>query len=271
MNSESLIPFFISVVLILALFVVFIVMYLVIQKQKEQAHIAEKKRLETDHQNKLLKTRVEEQEQTMDQISKEIHDHIGQLLSFAKMNMFVVRKHAEKAEQIETIENVKKLLDQLIVDVRNISHNLSGEFIKKRGLANLLEEEISYINISDGVRCSLHVEGQPVALHSEKELLVYRIAQEAMHNCTKHSKATTQDITLSYSPDEFAMNIADNGVGFDTQKIYELKGIGFLNMLQRAKLLNGTLDIQSRPGAGCKIILRVPHADEPLIEASSAA
>jgi signal transduction histidine kinase len=58
------------------------------------------------------------------------------------------------------------------------------------------------------------------------------------------------------------MTVSDNGVGFETQKVYELKGIGFLNMLQRAKLLNGTLDIQSKPLSGCKIILRVADIND---------
>ncbi len=103
------------------------------------------------------------------------------------------------------------------------------------------------------------VEGEHATLRPEKELLIYRIAQEAMHNSTKHSKATDLVITLTYAPDSFTMSVADNGVGFDTQKVYELKGIGFLNMLQRAKLLNGTLDIQSKPSAGCKIIVHVAN------------
>jgi two-component system, NarL family, sensor kinase len=261
MPNDSLIPFFVALTLLFALLFLFIVSYLLIQKQKQNAYQAEKDRMEFDHQNKMLTSRVEEQERTMDQISKEIHDHIGQMLSLAKMSMFVISKHASNPVQAETIENVQSLLAQLMIDVQNISHNLNGEFIRKRGLIPILEEELSYVNVPGQFKAELVLTGEPRVIVPQSELLIYRIAQEAMHNATKHAKATELKVSLDYNNDYFKMTVADNGAGFDPGNIYKLKGIGFLNMMQRAKLLNGTLDIDSKPAAGCKVILAARYED----------
>lgn len=259
MPTSSLIPFFIAFTVLLALLVLFIVSFLIIQKQKQNAYQADKERMLFDHQNKLLLARIEEQERTMDEISREIHDHIGQMLSFAKMNMFSISAHATVAAQKETIETVQSLLAQLMIDVQNISHNLNGEFIRKRGLITIIDDELKYINAPGRFLCSMVVNGDAVSFEPQSELLIYRIAQEAMHNATKHSRASALTVTLTYDGDIFAMEIADNGVGFQADSLSEMKGIGFLNMVQRANLLNGTFAIDAAPGNGCRIMFSTSY------------
>lgn len=266
MNDGYIIPLFVSGTLLLVLFAFFIIAYLLIQKHKQNSYQMERSRMIYDHQNKILLTRVEEQESTMAQMSKEIHDNIGQVLSFTKMNMFAIGRLAASSDQAALIEKTKGLLDQLIADIHNISHNLNSAFIKGRGLVVVLQEELDTINFSQGINCRIDINGKQKTFNPEKELLIYRIAQEAVHNITKHAKAGEIVITLSYDDNLFTMCIRDNGVGFEKSKIYSLNGIGFLNMLQRAKLLEGSLDIQSEPGKGSSITLRVNDLEEAVID-----
>jgi len=257
MNDQYIIPVFISGTILLVLFVFFIVVYLLVQKQKQNAYHIEKNRMIFDHQNKLLTTRFEEQERTMNQMSREIHDNIGQLLSFTNMNMNAIAKYAQDPKQAALIEKAKSLLEEITHDVRNISHSLNSDLIKSKGLVPLLEEELESVAFLEEIDCKVDIKGQRRDFEPAKSLLIYRIAQEAIHNITKHASASAVTIGLDYAPSVFTMTITDNGKGFDKQEIYALHGIGFQNMLERTTLLGGSLDIDARPGNGCTITLRV--------------
>ena len=204
----------------------------------------------------------------MNMMSKEIHDNIGQLMKLAEMNLHVIGKLAVEGRQAGLIDRTKELLEQISKDVRNISHSLNSDFIKIKGLEAVLDDELESIRFLQVIDCKIDVTGKRYPLDPEKALLIYRIAQEAIHNITKHAHASKILITLDYDSDIFSMSIADNGKGFEKQKIYELNGIGFQNMLERTRLLNGSLDIESQPSRGCTITLRVNIA---LLEMNQSA
>jgi len=260
-DNHFLILILFSGTLLLALFALFIITYLLVQKQKQNAYQLEKSSMIYNHQNKILLTRVEEQEKTMDQISKEIHDNVGQLLNFMKMNIYAIEHLSTSENQLKIIDKTKQLLDHVIRDVHSISHSLNSEFIKSKGLFTALEEELEYITFSHDLVCKVNETGKHKTFSPDKELLIFRIAQEAIHNITKHAQATAINISLDYGENTFVMKIADNGIGFEKQKIYDLNGIGFLNMFHRAKLMNGTLDIETKPSYGCVITLRLENED----------
>lgn len=259
MNDPQIIPVFVSGTILLVLFAFFIIAYLLVQKQKQNAYGVERRAMIYEHQKKILTARIDEQEHTMSQMSKEIHDNIGQLLHFTKMNVFAINKYAVDQDQILLIEKTQKLLDLLIKDVNNISHSLNSDYIKGHGLIKIIEEEMEYIKLSAEIDCQLAVAGSHIDFDSRNELLIYRIVQEATQNVMKHSKATQLCIKLDYQPEIFTLKISDNGLGFSKSKIFELNGIGFLNMLERAKLLNGNLHIDGgQSNSGCVITF---HAD----------
>lgn len=258
MNDQVFFSLFISGTILLVVFVFFLIAYLLVQKGKQNTYQLEKSKMIYDHQNKLLIARIEEQERTMNQISREIHDNIGQILSFTKMNITVINKYAIEQRQKELLEKTTKLVDSLIRDVLNISHTLNGDYIKGHGLVSILQDELDYFTLSQDIQCKIDIVGDQKTFSPDKELLIYRIAQETIHNISKHAQASKITITLTYESDTFTMSISDNGIGFEKNKIFELNGIGFLNMLQRAKLLNGNLEIQSQPLSGCTITLNVP-------------
>lgn len=257
MNDNHIVIIFVAGTLLLALFAFFLIAYLLVQKDKQNKFQLEKARITYWYQNEILRVRLEVQENAMDQISKEIHDNIGQLLSLAQMNMYAIADMVTAERDVRLVTNTNNLIGQVITDLQNLSHSLNSDFIKRLGLTEVLRKEIEYISLSKNISCTFEVAGDPVGLPPEKEVLIYRIAQEAIHNTLKHAKATKLDILLSYEPTKFVLTISDNGIGFELNKIHSSNGIGFTNMYQRAMYIEGTLDIQSAPQTGSKIILSI--------------
>jgi len=262
LTDKYILIVFICGTILFVLFVFFLIAYLLVQKNKQNAFHLEKQRMIYDHQNKLLYIKVEEQELVMEQISKEVHDNVGQILSFLKMDTAVIRKLANDEEQIALLDRHNDLLTQVISGLKNISHTLNGDYIKGQGLHEVLKKELDYLNATKQLQCTVDVVGAPIHLTPEKQLVVYRIAQEAIHNTVKHSKATTLAIDLNFGATELTMTITDNGTGFEKEKIFSFDGIGFMNMFNRAKHINGHLDIRSDLGQGCTITLTASYASE---------
>src|SRR5690606_34442274 len=110
------------------------------------------------------------------------------------------------------------------------------------------------------VECILKIEGKIRNMDTEKELLIYRIAQEVINNAVRHAEALRIDILLAYKKDSFIMNITDNGIGFDPKMVSTMDGIGLLNMYQRAKALGGKIEVRSAIGKGTTVTLTIKNA-----------
>lgn len=262
MNDYSIIPLFVAGSLLLVLFAFFLISYLIVQKNKQNAYQLEKRQMIFDHQNNILRTKIEEQENTMDQISRELHDNIKSVLGFAQMSIYHIGNLATDKEQIVQIEKTNKIIGDVIDELHNISHSLNSNFVRNTGLIETITKELEYIELGKNIACGIDIKGEPVSMSAEKEIHIYRIAQEAIQNCIKHANATSIKFTLSYDPSVFTMKITDNGRGFDKNKLYELKGLGFLNMFQRARYVHGTLDVQSAPMQGSTITLTLNSNQE---------
>ncbi|XZF13921.1 sensor histidine kinase [Chitinophagaceae bacterium MMS25-I14] len=257
MYSPYIIPLFIAGTILFVVIIFFLIAYLLVQKNKQNRFQIEKNKMTFDHENRLLRTRIEEQEKTLSGISREIHDNIGQVLSFMGMNLQVITRLAHDEKQLNLLGKSQELLRQVINDVRNISHSLNSDYIKSLGLADALQKEADHINAASNILCEFMIKGEYHPFAAEEDLLIYRIAQEAIHNVIKHAHASALHILLIYERDNFTLSVTDNGAGFNKDKIFELQGAGILNIFQRAKLLGGKIDIQTAPGAGCTITFRL--------------
>ena len=257
MNDQYIIPLFVAGSLLLALFAFFLIAYLLVQKRKQNRYQLEKQRMVFDHENNLLRTKIEEQEHTMDQISKEIHDNTKSLLGFAQMSMYGIADMATDDNQTALIENTNKILGQVIDDLHNISHSLNSNFIRNIGLTETITKELEQMSMSRNITHDLAITGDVVPLAPETELHIYRIMQEAIQNCLKHARASNIEVALNYEPKQFTLQITDNGTGFDKNKVFQMKGLGFLNMYQRARYVHGAIDVQSAPNEGSTITLTI--------------
>ena len=238
-----------------ALFIIvtgFIIYFVILYRNKQLRNKQEQQQLEASFRQELLKTRIEMQEQTFKHVSREIHDNITQVLSFVKLDLSMIATANEEQKKVKIREN-RDLLSQVITDLRDLSKSLSFEHITNFGLLRTIENEATRLNKSGIIAITVSSEGEIISLGEQRELVLFRIFQEALNNSLKHSGATDFKITLQYSPKLFNLTLEDNGKGFLTEGSGKGDGSGLKNMQNRAALIGAIAKINSAPGMGCQI------------------
>jgi hypothetical protein len=251
----------------LVLFAFTLVIFLITHKKKRFEHLLEKQAMENNYRNELLQSRLEVQEQSFKYFSEEIHDNIGQLLSIVKMQLYNIKSSSRELEIVTKATVCTDLLGKAISDLRTVSHTLNSAYVDAAGLAAAIQKDLDYICSAKELKCRLHIQGDEYSLGSERELLVFRIVQEASANAIKHGNPTGIDIFLNYCNDKFQVTINDNGTGFDPSKLTN-PGLGLSNMQLRAGLLKGELSVSSGKSNGTAITLTI---NNPLEAVPNAA
>ena len=254
MTDPFLVKFMLAGTLLFFIFVCFIVGYIFIYYRRQQLHLLEKSRLKHNYEKELLSTRLEEQERAMNQISREIHDNVGQKLDLLQMNTKAMRDMDHPPALRKYIENNEALAGQLSHELRNVSYSLNSDYVSQWGLGEVIEKELSYVTETRKLECSCEINGSYRTLPGQTELLIYRIFQEALHNALKHAKANHLRVLLDYTSAHFKMEISDDGAGCDLTDPAIVLGLGLRNMEHRARLAGGTLDVKSAVGKGCTVL-----------------
>lgn len=253
-TDEEVVFTLISGTILLLFFVVVVIVAAIRYQNRKQRHISDLQRLAYESQQMVLKTRIEVHEKTLTDVSREIHDNIGQILSVAKLNLHAITNKPEAAtEQIPAAIN---LINNAINDLRNLSKVLNADFANKQALSALLQREVEVINRAQVFSITLDVQGEEIPLPGEKHLVLFRIAQECLQNVIKHAQASRVDIRLCYSVETCVLEVADNGIGFDVELAKQ--GNGYTNLMARSGLIGAKLDVNSILGKGSKISLTVP-------------
>ena len=226
-------------------------------KKKQQEHRLEKEYMQSHFQQELLRTQIEIQEQTLKTISQEIHDNVGQVLSLAKLNLATIP--ATNNEQTKKIHDTRELVSKAIIDLRNLSRSMYGNLLSETGLQAAIANELQIVEGAGVHRTRFIISGEPFKIAVQKELVVFRMVQEAIHNIIKHAKASLISINLDYNNPRMYLCIEDNGMGFIEQEIKK-NGMGLTSMQNRATLIDADLTIESHPGKGTRICLTIPNA-----------
>jgi len=230
----------------------FIIYFVVLYRNKQLKNKKDQEELQANFRQELLKTQLEVQEQTLNYISAEIHDNITQILSFVKLTLGSIAPNIEEGKKTKIMET-RELVAQTITDLRDLSKSLSFEHITALGLIRTIEKEVERINKSDLIEVLLEQDGNSYPLGEQRELVLFRIFQEALNNTLKHAGAKHLKIMLQYQPDLFNLTLEDDGSGFSAEALENKSGSGLRNIENRAALIGGTATIDSSPGKGCAI------------------
>lgn len=204
---------------------------------------------------------ISAQETERKRLARELHDGIGQILSGVKFRLQALPGDADlSADGAAKIAKVGGFLDRAISEIRRVSQNLMPAELVDLGLGPALLTLCREFKDRSRVRVTVRDHGVPADLSPLLALAFFRIAQEALNNVEKHSKATTAAIELSQKGDELALSVTDNGVGFKTAdgRPGVRRGFGLGNMRQRAESIGGTLEVSSKAGAGTTLSVRAP-------------
>ena len=236
------------IILILCLFIVWFVRK---YEQRQKIYSTEISSLKTTHENQMLQMQVEIQEQTFQNISREIHDNIGQKLTLAKLLIIKLHNNVDK-----DVLEASNIIGQAIGDLRNLSRTLSSDLVLNDGIIKAIQHEVDQYLKANRFVIEFEVVGETIFMEEIKEVFLFRIFQEAIQNIIKHSKATKVGITLKYRGDLLIAIIKDNGIGRLPQTE---NGLGLKNMETRAKLLGGRFSFESNElGTTVNISIPIP-------------
>ena len=217
--------------------------------------ITGRKRIEAERQ-KLAVRLLDVQEDERKKISAMLHDHLGQLLTLARLDLGSLRVRSAASKKI--ITNTLRRLDEMLQSIRDMAISLRPPLLDDLGIEAALETLTEEIADEPGLTTSFARKGPKPQLGKTVETALYRVLQEALTNAVKHSGARRIDVTLETDKKETVLKVRDNGKGLAADQLETTKGIGLVGMRERLVQCGGHLDIQSVEGKGATIIARVP-------------
>jgi signal transduction histidine kinase len=232
------------------LLVILFVLFFYFQKKKTQ-FLIEKMEAELYFQSELVKTRVEIKDQTLSEISKELHDNIGQILSVAIMQVNLLSNTKNLLGNTQ-LKELKEVLTKAINEIRVLSRIINRENIIEINFVEAIQLDFDRIKKLKKINCIFNIEGKFPEINKEHELIIYRIFQEAIHNSLIHSRSEIIEMNIICHQDKFISKLKDYGVGFDLNSTNE--GLGLNNMRLRAKLIGAELSIISNDN-GTNLVL----------------
>ena len=234
------------------------------EQRAQQGQIALQKSYERvrDLGSRLLNA----QESERSRIARELHDDISQQLAVLNIDLQRLRQTVRGPGEALCAE-AGTLVQDITTSVRDLSHRLHPVRLGLLGLVGALDG-LRREMAQPGVSITFTHENIPPTLPSDLTLCLFRIAQEALQNACKYSRARNVSVDLRVLPEGIALTIVDDGVGFDVEAVWG-RGLGLISAQERIEGIGGTLEVVSSPGAGTRLEVRVPAAALP--ESAEAA
>ncbi|MFL6466932.1 MAG: PAS domain S-box protein, partial [Pyrinomonadaceae bacterium] len=227
------------------------------------AEINERKAAE-EQKIELLKRLVTSQEDERQRIARDLHDQLGQRLTALRLKIASLREVVGKDKELQSrttrLQEIAQLLDS---EVSFLAWELRPSAIEEFGVVDAIATFVHEWSRHYGIDAEFQSAGMArFQLDKDADTHLYRIAQEALNNIVKHAKATKVNVIVERTGKDVILIVEDDGVGFDkndaSQRRKSGKGLGLTGMSERASLINGQTEIESSPGRGTTIFVRVP-------------
>jgi two-component system NarL family sensor kinase len=226
--------------------------------EKIEAQEALKLAEEREHV-KNLNALTEVQEQERSRFAKDLHDGLGGMLSGVKLSLSNMKGNMVlSGDHVQTFERSLDMLDNSIIELRRVAHNLMPEALVKFGLTAALKDFCDFVNGSKVVNVIFQQMGNDKRLDMSVEVVLYRVVNELVNNSLRHSSASEIIIQLNYDDHSLTITLEDNGVGFDQSILEKTKGSGWPNIKSRIDYLKGSLDIETSRGNGTAVNITIP-------------
>jgi signal transduction histidine kinase len=189
-------------------------------------------------------------------IANDLHDSLGPLLSAVKLNISSVAVDEPSDRQI--LDKTAGYLDDIIGSMRRISHDLLPSTLERKGLLEAVREFIQQVKNKQSVDIQLYIVKE-IRVPKDKEIHIFRMVQEIVHNTIKHAQAKNLQIGFSEENGHLLCLTKDDGKGFDKAKILTAsQGLGLRSLESRCEILNGILTLESIPGSGTNYFIKIP-------------
>jgi PAS domain S-box-containing protein len=222
--------------------------------------ISERKRAE--HALKFLGSRlIAAQEDERKRVARELHDDLSQRLAVLSIELEQLGQKIEKpSNQRKRVHQLQLQAQEISSDLHRLSYKLHPSKLDHLGLAAAVKslcDEVSLVQ-NGKLKVHFHQNGLPADLPKDTTLCLFRISQEVLRNCVKHSGAQFVQVVLTKTDHAIRLTISDDGRGFDTRSDVMEKGLGFISMQERLRLVGGEIKIYSQPRHGTRIDASVP-------------
>jgi signal transduction histidine kinase len=229
-----------------------VVLFLIYQK-RQLKYILEKKELSNQFQRELLKTRMEAQEETLNQLGIDLHDNIGQLLTSSKILIAMADRADDPSSNLQLADQA---ISKAIQELRAMSKALNTKWLEKFSLIENLQVESNRITASKELSITLQHPAS-IDMPIDRQIMLFRIVQEALQNSIKHAKASMVSIAAEQKDNTLEVSITDNGKGFDVNNV-AIQGVGVTNIRHRAQLMGGIATWNSS-SEGTTVLIQLPN------------
>jgi len=219
--------------------------------------ITERKRTEEelrDLSQRLI--RAHEEERAL--LARELHDDVTQRLAVLAIDVGRAELAAPEGALTEVMRAVRGGLMRLSEDIHSLAYQLHPSVLEELGLAEALHAECERLGRQGRIEISVDLDPPPASVGKDAALCLFRVAQEALNNVTRHARARAANVALRRMDGGLLLAVRDDGVGFDPVRPGSRRSLGLASMRERVRLVNGTLEIESAPGHGTAIIVWVP-------------
>jgi PAS domain S-box-containing protein len=204
----------------------------------------------------LARRAVAVREEERSRISRDIHDDLGQNLTALKMDLAYLRGSDEVRG--EAVDRMNQILDETIGRVREIASELRPPVLDDVGLPGAIEWAVAEFQKRSGIACFVGIEGDAERLDESCSTALFRILQEALANVARHAGASRVSVFLTKYPNALMLEVQDDGKGVPEGVLVGRRSLGILGMRERAKSCGGELGIESQPGQGTTVRVRLP-------------
>lgn len=240
--------------MLIAILLTFILIFMVIYERKTRNFITLQKEQELLKQKEVFEAINSGEDKERVRIAQDLHDGIGAKLSGIKMQLeFAMNKQLYQGELMDNLVNE---LDEAILEVREISHNLQPNVLNVKGLNKSLTDFISHLNKKGNCKFESYFDLKEYVPSLSIQVCLHRIGNELLVNILKHAKAKTASIQVQVMENQLLVICEDDGVGFNNKDV-TTKGIGLQNIANRLKQLNGKINIDSSL-KGTTIVIEIP-------------
>ena len=215
----------------------------------------------------LALTASSAREQEKSRIARELHDELGQALTALKIDVSWLREHLgnPQPEVAQKLASMQVLLDGTVAAARRISSDLRPLMLDDLGLLAACDWLVHNFSNRTGVACELVIGSGDLDLPDPHATAIFRVLQESLTNVAKHSDATQVEVTLERDSSSILLTVQDNGRGFSTGDPRKPGSYGLVGLRERAILLGGEVEIESTPGRGTRIEMRLPAPETEVV------
>ena len=213
-------------------------------------------------QKKLSGQLISAYEDERKSIARELHDDLSQRLARLAIDAGVIRHDQNSDTPDDELENLREELARVSEDVHDMSYRLHPSLVEDLGISTALRSECQRVRRYSDVSIKEYIEETHEHIPNGAALCVFRLVQEALNNAVRHARADNIEILFETDGRTLRLEVSDDGRGFDEAQITSGGSIGMSSMRERIRLVDGTLSIQSTPGAGTSVSAVVPLTGE---------